>query len=131
MRIGELAALAGVNPKTVRYYEAAGLMPPPHRSNSGYRDYEHDALMRLRFIKAAQSVGLTLGEIREVFALRDRGETPCAHVMDLLDRHATDLSDRIAMLQAMQKDLERLARRARRSAPKPDASYCHIIELEA
>ncbi|MFP5224961.1 MAG: heavy metal-responsive transcriptional regulator [Actinomycetota bacterium] len=131
MRIGELGDRAGVNPKTIRYYEEVGLMPPPGRSPAGYREYDADAADRLRFIKAAQSVSLSLGEIREILALRDRGEEPCAHVLDLLEARAAELAGRIAALQAMQSDLDGLVRRARRMKPSEGARYCHIIESGA
>ncbi|MGH3981421.1 MAG: MerR family transcriptional regulator [Pseudonocardiaceae bacterium] len=74
MRIGQLAAQTGVSTKTIRYYEDIGVLHAPPRAPSGYRDYSDDAAPRLRFVRAAQSVGLTLGEIREVLAFRDRGE---------------------------------------------------------
>lgn len=59
MRIGELADASGVPTKTTRYYEDIGLMPPPARTPTGYREYEPDSETRLGFIRAAQSVGLT------------------------------------------------------------------------
>jgi MerR family copper efflux transcriptional regulator len=130
MQIGELAGRTGVPKKTVRYYEEIGVMPVAARNSSGYRHYGDDAIARLGFVRAAQSVGLTLGEIREVLAFRDRGETPCRHVAGLIDKHATDLAQRIVALQAMQQDLQRLAQRAR-VAPviaTDDARICHIIE---
>lgn len=130
MRIGELSERSSVPTKTIRYYEEIGLMPAPPRSASGYRDYGEDAAGRLGFIRAAQSVGLTLGEIREVLAVRERGQRPCAHVARLIELHATDLAERIEALQRMQTDLERLARRARETpqADSPEATFCHIIE---
>jgi DNA-binding transcriptional MerR regulator len=130
MKIGELAAQTGVAAKTIRYYETIGVMPPATRTPAGYRDYTDDAAARLRFVRAAQSVGLTLGEIREVLAFRDRGETPCQHVTTLIEQHAADLAERIAALQAMRQDLERLARRARRlpATTAADGTVCHIIQ---
>ena len=130
MRIGELAEQSGVEPTTIRYYERIGLMPAPARTASGYRDYGEDAAARLGFIRAAQSVGLTLGEIRETLAFRDRGEAPCRHVAALIERNASELRQRIAVLQAMQRDLERLAKKARAISPDdaPAAAFCHIIE---
>ena len=130
MRIGELARRTAIPSKTIRYYESIGLMPDPPRTSGGYRDYEPTAERRLSFIRAAQSVGLTLGEIREILAFRDRGERPCEHVRSLIEQHAADLSQRIAALEAMRRDLGRMARKARSAArlsPGPDA-YCHIIE---
>ncbi|MBW3631274.1 MAG: MerR family DNA-binding transcriptional regulator [Gemmatimonadetes bacterium] len=57
MTIGELAAEAGVNVQTVRYYERRGLLPQPERTASGYRQYDVEALERLRFIRQAQDLG--------------------------------------------------------------------------
>lgn len=127
MRIGELSVKAGVPTKTIRYYEEVGLMPAPARTPSRYRDYDGKAEHRLGFIRAAQSVGLTLGEIREVLALRDRGQNPCSHVAHLIQQHAEGLSDRIAALEAMRRELERLAKRAK-AGHQHEAAFCHIIE---
>ncbi len=127
MRIGELAERADVSAKTIRYYESVRLLPEPDRLPNGYRDYGPGVLDRLAFIRAAQSVGLTLGEIREVLAFRDRGEQPCAHVVSLIERRAADLSERIQALETMRRDLIRLAKVARTTPARP-AAYCHIIE---
>jgi len=83
----------------------------------------------LGFVRAAQSIGLSLGEIREILAVRDRGQIPCAHVARLIDWHA-ELAERIAALQRMRRDLERLARTARTVSPERlrQATYCHLIE---
>lgn len=105
-------------------------MPAPPRTPSGYRDYAPEAASRLAFVRAAQSVGLTLGEIREVLAFRDRGEAPCSYVAALIERHARELAERIAALERMRRDLERLARRAstlRASSGK--GQICHLIEV--
>jgi DNA-binding transcriptional MerR regulator len=130
MRIGELAARSEVSTKTIRYYEEAGLLPHPARTGGGYRDYDEPAVQRLAFVRAGQSIGLTLGEIREVLAFRDRGDAPCEHVASLIQQHADDLAERIAAMVSMQRELLRLARRARRrAAPTVDGPcYCHIIE---
>lgn len=130
MRIGELAQRSGVEPTTIRYYEQIGLMPPPARRESGYREYGEEAAARLGFIRAAQSIGLTLGEIRETLAFRDRGEAPCRHVAALIERHAAQLRQRISALEAMRRELERLAKKARAVSPEEasEASFCHIIE---
>lgn len=130
VQIGELSERSGVPKKTIRYYEAIGVMPVAARNESGYREYTDDAIGRLGFVRAAQSVGVTLGEIREVLAFRDRGEAPCAHVAQLIDRHAADLCERIVALQAMHHDLQRLAQRARLApaTTTDNTLICHIIE---
>ena len=113
--------------KTIRYYEAIGLLPPPRRHSNGYRSYDASAGDRLRFVKAAQAVGFTLTEIRQILTLRDAGEEPCGHVLDLVDRRARDITEQIAALEAMQAELRQLAARAR-AVSGGDSSYCHLIE---
>jgi len=127
VRIGELGKKLNLSAKTIRYYEEIGLLPDPGRSPSGYRDYGDGAIERLRFIKAAQAVGFSLGEIREILAFRDRGATPCQHVTLLIERHAQEIAERIRALEQMQVDLRDLARRARTLVPSP-GRFCHIIE---
>jgi len=129
VRISDLADQAGVTTKTLRYYERIGVLPAPSRSPSGYRDYRPDVLERLGFIRAGQAVGLSLGEIRQVVALRDRGETPCDHVYRLLQRRTADLDERIDELQALRRDLRALTKRARRLDPADcdPGGVCHLI----
>jgi MerR family transcriptional regulator, copper efflux regulator len=129
MRIGELAGRAGISTKAIRYYEQVGILAPPARTPSGYRSYDQTALGRLEFVRAAQAVGLTLGEIRQVIAFRDDGQAPCAHVSDLLQRHAADLDRRIRELQQLRGELRQLAERAATLDPErcPPERVCHII----
>ena len=125
-----MSAVSGVPAKTLRYYEDIGLLPPPPRTFGGYRDYDGSAMGRLRFVRAAQSIGLTLGEIREVIALRDHGDSPCQHVAGLIELRANDLAERIAALQEMRRELVRLARVARKATTRQQdgAAVCHLIE---
>jgi len=69
-RIGEIAHLLGLNPRTIRYYESLGLLPRPARSRVGYRMYGDVERDRLTFIRKARAVGLTLADIREILTLR-------------------------------------------------------------
>ena len=78
LRVGEVAARAGVHRETLRYYERRGLIPPPPRRISGYRAYPAETVERVRLIKWAQSLGFTLREIVELSRIpRDhlRGRT--------------------------------------------------------
>lgn len=129
MQIGEIATRSGVSAKTIRYYEDIGLLPAPPRTASGYRDYEASTVDRLAFVRAAQAVGLSLGEIRGIVALRDDGQTPCGHVLDLLRTRATDLDHRIAELQSLQHELSRLMARAAQLDPADcdPARICHLV----
>ena len=132
MRIGELAARAGVSVKALRFYESADVLPEPARGPSGYRDYDDQALARLQFVKAAQAAGLTLAEIRQVIAVREDSGPPCRHVADLLDAHAADLDRRIIELTALRAEVRRLRDRADRLDPAAcdDAAVCHVIPTQ-
>lgn len=129
VRIGEVSKRSGVPVKTIRYYEEIGVLAAPRRSGSGYRDYESEAVNRLGFIRASQAFGLSLGEIREIAAYRDRGEVPCAHVLALLRRHSQEIDERIAVLQHVRSALDGLVSRARKLRPEDcsPSSVCHLI----
>ena len=129
MRIGEVAAEAGMTTKALRYYERVGLLPEPDRTVSGYRDYPATVLDRLRFIRAAQAVGLTLGEIKGVISFREQGNPPCTHVLELVETRADDLDRRISELGQLRDELRQLAKRGRSLSPdacSPDL-VCHIL----
>lgn len=129
MRIGELAERSGLSPEAIRYYEQIGVLPEPARTAAGYRAYDEGVLARLGFIRAAQAVGLTLGQIREVIAFRDEGQAPCAEVLTLIRQRAAELRERITELERMRVELEHLAERARSLRPEdcPETSVCHLI----
>lgn len=104
LRIGEVARSAGVNIQTLRYYERRGLVVPPFRRHSGQREYDEEDVRRVRIIKAAQRLGFTLAEIREMFDLsahrRATGELHARALAKL-----AEIDARIAALQAMRADL--------------------------
>jgi DNA-binding transcriptional MerR regulator len=131
MRIGELAGRLRLNPRTLRFYESVGLLPEPDRTPGGYRDYRADDLERVRFIKSAQRLGLSLDDIKEILAFKDRDELPCDYVLAVIDREADALDQRIAELERLRKELRSLRSRARRIPKRELANrscVCHIIE---
>jgi len=130
MRIGELAELAGVTAKTVRYYESIGLMPAPGRSGNGYREYGDEELARLRFIRDSQATGLSLAEIQSVLELKGAGASTCRHTRDLLTEHLTEIDEQIARLQHTRAQLADLARRAAALDPTEcvDPNRCQVID---
>lgn len=129
MQIGELAQRAGTTTKALRYYERIGLLVADSRTPAGYRQYGSGALDRLAFIRAAQALGFSLGEIRGITGLRDRGETPCAHVLQLIRTRSSEIAGRIADYQRLQQELLRLTEQGERLDPHDchPSSVCHII----
>ncbi len=129
MRIGEVAAAAGVPTQTVRLYERRGLLPEPARTANGYRVYDETTPIRLQFIRTAQTAGLTLAEIAGIVEIRDGGIAPCAHVTSLLEAKLVEVHRRQHQLAALEADLRRLVERGRHLDPTEctDADICHII----
>jgi MerR family transcriptional regulator, copper efflux regulator len=133
MRIGKLAALTGYSVRTIRFYEQNGLLSAPDRTAAGYRCYDQDAVTRLRFVRSAQALGLSLAEIAEVLRVRDHQGPPCRYVTQLLDTHISALNARIEELTALRDELR--ARRPLHTEPDPTRcrpdQICYIIEDDA
>ena len=133
MKIGELARRSGVASTALRYYEKAGLLPEARRSSSGYRTYQPDTVPRLAFIRAAQVVGLSLAEIRDVIGIRDAGAAPCTHVLQLIEKHRAEVRSRIRELQRLARDLDHLASQGAGVDPSQcdPAGVCKVIPSDA
>jgi len=108
MRIGELAAQAGVDVQTVRYYEREGLIEAPARTASGYRSYSRPHLERLNFIRHCRSLDMALADVKRLLALsRDRAVS-CDEVNDLVRAHLGRVRAKRAALDALEKQLAAL-----------------------
>lgn len=96
MRIGELAALAGVSPSAIRFYESSKLLPAATRNANGYREYSDEAVRLLLVIQLGQRLGFSLEAVRGVLA--DGDGWPKETIME-------KLSARLAEIDAMQETL--------------------------
>ncbi len=110
MKIQEFAQLTGMSSKTIRYYESIGILPSPQRTANGYRDYNKQDVERARFVAGMRSLDLSLDEIQELLAMRDRREAPCRTLLELIEQKANQIEERIRLLQQMEVDLRQLHR---------------------
>jgi redox-sensitive transcriptional activator SoxR len=108
MKVGEVAARAGVNVETLRYYERRGLLPAPDREPSGHRRYNEETLRFLRAIKEAQALGFTLSEIAEVLKTVRRSGAPSEAIRVRMAAKIDEIDGRIAGLRRMRDDLARV-----------------------
>ena len=108
MMIRELAAQTGVPPKTIRYYESIHLLPRPQRAPNNYRQYTSADAERLRFIAGARGLGVSLDDIAEILAARDKGIAPCDRVLNTLARRLDEIDRRLAALLALRDSLKQL-----------------------
>lgn len=122
---GELARRAGVNVETLRFYERKGLLPEPPRRESGYREYPPGSVRLIRFIKRAQEVGFSLGEVRELLALRVEPGTSCVEVRRRAEQKIVDVKQKIADLKQIERALTTLAATCSGRGP---VSECPILE---
>ncbi len=109
MTIGELAKQVGVNVQTIRFYEREGLLPDAHRwPDSGYRDFDDDARLRLQFIRSAKELGFTLKEIKELLEMRILPGKSCAEVRRMLGARLVDLDRRLIAMRRLRRTLVKL-----------------------
>lgn len=109
MTIGELAKKAGVNAQTIRYYERESLLPEAHRwPDSGYRDYDDNALNQLRFIRSAKELGFKLREIRELLDLRILPGESCEEVRRMVGGKLADIDQRMKDMRRLRRVLTKL-----------------------
>ena len=128
MRTGEVAAEAGVNVQTLRYYERRGLLPEPARRDSGYRAYGPEAVRIVRFIKRAQELGFGLREAETLLGLAAGGPESCDAARELAEEKVAELDRRIADLRAMRDSLQRLSATCARPRDDRDCPLLHAIE---
>ena len=121
--IGQLAAAAGVNVETVRYYQRRELLGIPERPAGGIGRYPAAALTRLRFIKRAQSLGFTLDDVQSLLSLDD-GRS-CSAAREIGEHKLADVRQRLKALRALEAELANLVNRCSTSKRKVN---CPLIE---
>jgi MerR family transcriptional regulator, mercuric resistance operon regulatory protein len=106
MTIGQLAAAAGVNVETVRYYQRRKLLATPEREAGSIARYPQGALTRLRFIKRSQSLGFSLDDVQVLLSLDD-GQA-CSSARHLGELKLAEVRDRIETLRVLESALQDL-----------------------
>jgi len=126
LTIGKVARRVGIRPSAIRYYERQRILQPTVRGANGYRTYSDETVKQLLFVKRAQSLGITLKEIKPLLNLASRGQQPCNHVKQLARSHLQQLDRQIRELQMLRKELRTLLRRR---VARPHANeICPMIE---
>jgi DNA-binding transcriptional MerR regulator len=131
LKVGAVAKAAGVGVQTLHYYERLGLLQRPKRSAANYRLYSPEAIRRVRFIKKAQAIGLTLEETKQILGLKEHGRAPCRKVVELGEKHSAEIDARLAQLRAFRRALaQALAdwRKEKTTTRKCAGEFCDLIE---
>jgi len=124
LTIGRVAATAGVNIETIRYYQRRGLLEEPAKPLGGYRNYPLEMVNRVRFIKRAQTLGFTLEDVAGLLQLSD--SDACTKTRRLAARKLSLIEQKIAELMTMHDALAELVGRCDRKLKR---GACPIIEI--
>jgi DNA-binding transcriptional MerR regulator len=127
MRSSQIAAAAGVNVQTLRYYERRGLLPQPVRLESGYRAWGLEAVRAVRFVKRAQRLGFTLDEIETLLELAGGGPASCDAARRLACEKVAELDEKLGALNVMRGALVRLAESCARPREQRDCPLLHAF----
>ncbi|MCH8296792.1 MAG: MerR family transcriptional regulator [Chloroflexi bacterium] len=125
LTIGQLSELAGVPRKTIRYYEEVGVLPRPGRSDARYRLYSDIDVRRVELVRRARALDMGLDEVRELVEWASTGS--CNDFQErfqgVLHRKLEDVDQRIADLEHLKQDLQRLGAHFEMSQKEADAGH--------
>lgn len=124
LSIGDLSRRTGVKVPTIRYYEQMGLLDEAERSEGNQRRYGERDLERLTFIRHARDLGLEIAAIRELIALSQHPQEPCAHADRIAADHLAAVRAKIARLKKLERELQRIVARCDGGHAVED---CHVI----
>lgn len=105
LKVGELAARAGLTVRTLHHYDSIGLLSPSARSDAGYRLYDRDDVARLQQIQALRTFGMALADVKTYL------DSPAASPLAIVERQLSSLDRQIAQAQHMREQLLRLRTR--------------------
>ena len=130
LRIGQLAHATGVSAKTIRYYEQVGVLPAPGRTAAGYRQYTDRGVHRLRFVRRARALGLSLAHLKTLTATLEAGPRGAVRprLRALVRAQLSAVRRQAADLRLLERELRRALRRLH-APPRPDGSgACRCLE---
>src|SRR5918992_648045 len=115
LTIGKVFRLTGVPARTTRFYEAERVIPPPSRSDAGYRLYSPNDVRRLRLARRARLLGLPLPEVKDLVdrAFSSECGAYAQEILQLVSVQRARIDQQIAELQALRSELDSLEEDAR------------------
>lgn len=108
MKIGELSKKTGLSIDAIRFYEKSGLIKGPTRTESGYREFNDDAVALVEFISHCRSLDIPIPEIKKLLRVRSGTAKSCREANEVIDDQLAKLRSRIKELKALEKSLDEL-----------------------
>ena len=123
--IGAVSNETGVSIETIRYYERAGILDEPSRSQGGHREYDHEQLKRINFVKRCRDLGFSLKEVRNLLTLVASEEQSCKEVHDVTVKHLDNVRRKLSDLKKLEQALVEMSEKCAEGA----SPQCPIIEV--
>ncbi|WP_276356831.1 MerR family transcriptional regulator [Cohnella caldifontis] len=120
-KVGELARMAGLTVRTLRYYDQIGLYSPSGHTESGHRIYVESDLARLQQIQSLKELGLTLEEIKAALG----GER--FSMLEIVSLQIERLKQNISVQQKLLQELESVANRIQRDEPLTVENFANVL----
>lgn len=124
LTISEISRRSGVNLETIRYYEKIEALPQPKRAANGYRMYDEHILVHIEFIKNCRSLGFSIGEIKQLDALRKSPSASCRQADDIIAANLRKVQAKIAQLQTIEAFLTNMC-----GCEEQSIRQCKIMEI--
>jgi MerR family mercuric resistance operon transcriptional regulator len=125
MRTKDIVERTGIDKETLRFYESKGLLPEGKRTESGYRIFSAETVVRIQFITTAKKAGFTLSEIKNLVDLQQHSG-PCRSSRDMAKSKKVEISDKIKALKKMDKMLTRFISECEKNGEKGLNKPCHF-----
>ncbi len=122
-KIGEIAKIVNLTPRTIRYYEEIGLLNSVKRVENGRRIYTDEDIRRLKFIKRLKLLGLSLKEMAElekIYSINRSNRKALERLLELLKMHAENIDKRIYNLQKLKNEILDYSDRIRKKIEEED-----------
>jgi len=130
-KIGQVAIQTGLSIDTIRFYEKQGLSKRPARTDGGFRVFGPDEIEGLKFVRKAQEMGFSLGEIRELLVLKADHVPACSNVKAMLKQKLVGVEQKIQELRRLKRSLNKALDKCQGSLGKAGRGHqepCLVLE---
>ena len=124
MNIGEASKLSGLTVKATRYYANIDLVKPKQDSQTGYRNYTQEDVLKLKFIGKARSFNFSIEECRDLLSLYENENRPSKEVKKITLEKISEIDKKLNDLKTLRKELSHLAN----NCHGDDRPNCPILE---
>ena len=124
MNIGKASKLSDLTVKATRYYANIDLVKPKQDSQTGYRDYTEEDVLKLKFIGKARSFNFSIEECRDLLSLYENENRPSKEVKKITLEKISEIDKKLNDLKALRKELSHLAN----NCHGDDRPNCPILE---